>query len=315
MFTTAFVPRSLTGTVTNTGTACVGVGTKFLSQVAVNDLIGTAAAGYQRVTAIADDTHLTLAVTFAASALAVNCIEQPIIVVGSTAPPLRRVVAIADDTHLTMGALISSTASGLTLGISASGFSDGVNPSYQTVWLVVQSGTVGVLLSPQRTKPYLANVTAYRLLTAVVLDKSGNLIQFSPQPPYGPLALAPGYILAQNYVATDESTTSATFVDLTTLDTVTFFLPAPLNVLANYQCTTYKVTGATTGYIQFMLDGTLTGTVFPFSEPTANYEFSQMGNLASTYLGVGLHTIKVQHRVDSAAGHWLGRQLTVNVSP
>ena len=49
-----------TGTVTTVGTAVVGVGTTFLSQMNVGDVLVTG-TGYAIVSAIADDTHMTLA--------------------------------------------------------------------------------------------------------------------------------------------------------------------------------------------------------------------------------------------------------------
>ena len=49
-----------TGTVTSVGTAVVGVGTLFLTQIAVGDTLVTG-SGVAVVSAIADDTHLTLA--------------------------------------------------------------------------------------------------------------------------------------------------------------------------------------------------------------------------------------------------------------
>ena len=49
------------GTISSAGTAVTGVGTTFATQVVVGDLIGNAASGFFTVTAVADNTHLTIA--------------------------------------------------------------------------------------------------------------------------------------------------------------------------------------------------------------------------------------------------------------
>ncbi len=60
-FTTKFKTRAGTNTITTVGTAG-SAGTSLMSQIAINDLVGTS-AGYARVTAIAGDTSFTLSAT------------------------------------------------------------------------------------------------------------------------------------------------------------------------------------------------------------------------------------------------------------
>jgi hypothetical protein len=170
-FLTAFGTRALTGTITTTGTAAAGTGTKFFSQLAVNDLIGNATLGYFRVTAIASDTACTLSGSLSATGATLNCIEQPYFSIGSSTAPLRA-IAIANNTSLTMEAPL--TVSGAFYVGLHGGFPDtDLALSYVTVFLVVQSGTVGVVLSNQRTVPYLASVTSYRAIGVVVGDATG----------------------------------------------------------------------------------------------------------------------------------------------
>lgn len=67
-----------TGTITSTGTAVVGVGTLFTSELAVNDYIRTenANGGYvAKVSAITDDTNLTLSTAFPANVSAISYSE------------------------------------------------------------------------------------------------------------------------------------------------------------------------------------------------------------------------------------------------
>lgn len=50
----------LTGTAGSNGTAVLGVDTLFTTELAVGDYIGNPTKGYRKITAIADNTHLTV---------------------------------------------------------------------------------------------------------------------------------------------------------------------------------------------------------------------------------------------------------------
>lgn len=79
-FDTAYVVG--TGTISPSASvvAVVGVGTLFLTELRVGDLIGDAVAGYRQVATITDDTHLTVNAVFASaeSGVAFNIVQQAI---------------------------------------------------------------------------------------------------------------------------------------------------------------------------------------------------------------------------------------------
>lgn len=66
---------ALTGTVTSSGTGVTGVGSAFTTEVAVGDYIGNPTKGYRKVTAITDDTHITVKSAFD-TALAAEAIKK-----------------------------------------------------------------------------------------------------------------------------------------------------------------------------------------------------------------------------------------------
>lgn len=184
-FTTAFNNITTSGTVSNSGgTTVTGVGTKFLTEYAINDLIGTTALGFVQVTAIATDTSLTTQATTPGGALVaatpVKC-EQPLIQCGAQA--IRRVIKITDNTHLTMGANSGTTVGSLTFNVGGLYPGDGATNAYYHTYLIVpaSTGVAGVLLSSQRTAP-LANIpaaTAYRRIGSVMADTASLLTNFS----------------------------------------------------------------------------------------------------------------------------------------
>jgi hypothetical protein len=67
--------KTLTGTLSSTGTAVTGAGTAFDTEVAVGDYIGTATKGYRKVETITDALHLVVESAFdsvLASDIAIN---------------------------------------------------------------------------------------------------------------------------------------------------------------------------------------------------------------------------------------------------
>ena len=181
-FTTAFLLRALSGTITSSSTTVTGTNTKFLSQVAINDLIGTAAKGYFQVTAIASNTSLTLASTpgSAFSGQTPNCIEQPLFQCNSQT--IQRVKAIASDTSLTLGANSSATvASGGTAKAGGLYGGDASNNAFYNVFALTDNvSNTGVILSSQRTTPYMSATYAYfRRISAIVVDSGGSIFPYS----------------------------------------------------------------------------------------------------------------------------------------
>jgi hypothetical protein len=129
-------------------------------------------------------------------------------------------------------------------------------------------------------------------------------------------AIAKGQIVGFKYTATDESTTSTTYTDLATADSVTFSLDATQDVLVLYHSNTYVSAGAPTEFVysQVYLDGTAqTSPVSAvFLAPTANaLGLPQMIVYKIAAVGSGSHTIDIKHHCDSSnASHWRWRSLT-----
>jgi hypothetical protein len=120
-------------------------------------------------------------------------------------------------------------------------------------------------------------------------------------------------LLASSYVATSQTTTSTTFVDLATVDYVTFSLNAQQYVDIQYFDSNSN-TAFTTCQSVVLVDGVEdTGTIA--------YQSSHAwsGNMViqdRVQLSAGSHTIKVQHETASSSScAFLGRLLTVKGSP
>ena len=181
-FLTEFGTRALSvGTIGTGGVALstiTGTGTKFLSEVAVYDLIGNSSVGYAQVTAIASDTSLSIRSNLTIANLSTgNVIEQPTI--ESAGGKRHSIHAIASNTALTL----SSSASGTETGVAAYATSGLLSPTgtavWRAVWLLSGGSGTTVALSTQRTTPYLSitgYTTSYRRIGWVLIDSSGNLV-------------------------------------------------------------------------------------------------------------------------------------------
>ncbi len=181
-FLTEFGTRALSvGTIGTGGVALstiTGTGTKFLSEVAVYDLIGNSSVGYAQVTAIASDTSLSIRSNLTIANLSTgNVIEQPTI--ESAGGKRHSIYAIASNTALTL----SASASGTETGVAAYATSGLLSPTgtavWRAVWLLSGGSGTTVALSTQRTTPYLSitgYTTSYRRIGWVLIDSSGNLV-------------------------------------------------------------------------------------------------------------------------------------------
>jgi len=162
-------------TVTTTMT---GVGTKFLSEVAVNDLIGNNVKGYAQVTAITSDTVLTLAAALpggdaGGGSVALVVIENPTCKVGATITDARQIKTLSaagTSVVVTGAALASNTPGGgvvLKLGVVTGSV-------WFFPWLVKGGSGTSVILSTQRTKPYnpAGYTTTQRRIPCAILDDS-----------------------------------------------------------------------------------------------------------------------------------------------
>lgn len=174
--------RSPTFTSFSSSTTTVtGVGTKFLTEVAVNDLVGNSSVGYSRVTAIASDTSLTIVAAFpggdaGGGSVGLVVIENATVWPGVIATDKRQINTLdAAGTSVVVGAgALSSNGSGVALKV-------GVLPLQQiqvNVWLVSGGSGTGTCLSTQRTTPYTLTgyTTSARRLGGIPLTTSGTFM-------------------------------------------------------------------------------------------------------------------------------------------
>jgi hypothetical protein len=184
-FLTEFGIKAGTGTITTVGTAGSG-GTGLMSplgspQVAVNDLVGTAANGYSRVTAIASDSTFTLSASIPGgdlTASAFNVIEQPTITVGSQA------VNFVDTINSNTLLFLTSNSTGGTLTGQTGRTGDAPATSaptgffYYYVWLASGGSGTGCYVSTQRTTPFgvTGYTTSVRRIGVIELDSSGAIV-------------------------------------------------------------------------------------------------------------------------------------------
>lgn len=169
----------LTGTrfATTSGAATVtGTGTKFLSELAIGDLIEITTGGTyraaRRITAIASDTSLTTGTNWSNTDNTDNtavCIENALFY---TTPTLvqSKVNVITSDT-----ALVSDGVPGATYGGQTGYVGHETNPAWYFPWLVSDGTDTIVILSTQRTTPFLSGITSKRRIGSVINDDAGNL--------------------------------------------------------------------------------------------------------------------------------------------
>jgi hypothetical protein len=184
-FTTSFGTRTLSGTsAVAAGTALVGTGTQYLSEVAVNDLVGNATGGWARVTAITSDTALTLSQSLTLSSTC-TVIEQPTISLTSDTAVGGVVHAVDKITNDTSLLILTATAGG-----SLSGKTYFIGRSYARavvsagqyfyVWLGTGGSGSTAYFSTQRTTPFgiTGYTTSIRRIGTVFLDSSGLIVAF-----------------------------------------------------------------------------------------------------------------------------------------
>ncbi len=174
-FLTNFGTRTGAGTITNAGTTITGVNTAFLSECALGDLIGSAAAGYAQITAIASDTSLTIVSGITISGSAYKIIENPTIKISTNTT--EQVSAIASDTALTIATTASATKTtqAYTIGnLLADGTMPVASQGFMYVWIGTGGSGTGCYVSTQRTTPF--GITSYnvsvRRIGSVLIDAS-----------------------------------------------------------------------------------------------------------------------------------------------
>ena len=183
--------RTLTGTLTSSGTAVTGSGTKFLSEVAINDVIRSASNGASRVTAIASDTALTIVAAFPGGDVgvgqAITSYENLTLWPDTgSASDKRRVNTISHaGTAVVLSSAVTSSASGRTVRVGVE-----VASCWFFPWVVYGTSGTSAVLSTQRTRPYSASgyTTAWRRVpVAQFNNSSGNLDIVYDQTGTGPV--------------------------------------------------------------------------------------------------------------------------------
>jgi RHS repeat-associated protein len=124
-----------------------------------------------------------------------------------------------------------------------------------------------------------------------------------------------GELLGASIVSADETTTSTSFTNLTTPDSVTFTLATAGPVTAFYDADEYQLCGNTTFTDVFNVDGSdVTSTASAINEGgTFNIEATHL--YRSPVLSAGSHTIAVRHEMSGCTAHWVGRELLVAMAP
>jgi hypothetical protein len=126
-----------------------------------------------------------------------------------------------------------------------------------------------------------------------------------------------GVIATPSFVTADQSTTSTTYVDLATADTVTFTLAAATNVIVQYEATCYTSGASTVLFNAIFIDETQV-VVNDFDTTTINASNSTSqtkGRWFAPSLAAGVHTVNVKHRVNNSTGHWVNRLLWIIATP
>lgn len=177
----AFGTRAGTGTLSSSSTAVTGSSSKFLSEVAVGDLVGSSTTyGYARVSSIESDTALTLVAALpggdAPGSTSFNIIENATFRAESAAQSEKVRTLSAAGTAIVADNTFSMTSTGqaLTIGVSL--------PS---IWLAIWLGNGGSGTKPfastQRTTPFTISgyTTDVRRIGWVRVNSSGNILAFS----------------------------------------------------------------------------------------------------------------------------------------
>ena len=190
-FLTGFGGRALTQylaaapTVSSAGTVITGTNTKFLRDVAVNDLIGTVAKGFARVATVNSDTSITLVTPPPVGLVAdtILVVETPnLVVTNGVTFAARKINSISSNTALVLdsaaGALLTAqpaytgiygAATPQITGAAAAGSLDQAGAIWLYVWAASGGSGTTLFWSTQRTTPYgtvAGYTTSYRRIAA-----------------------------------------------------------------------------------------------------------------------------------------------------
>lgn len=116
-------------------------------------------------------------------------------------------------------------------------------------------------------------------------------------------------ILGQIYVDTPESTTSTSYVDLGTADSVTFTIAATQTVIYQYSSTVFTA-GGCVAFNQANVDGTLFSGLDQANNISGGAIAPSIYALTES-LAAGTHTIKIQHKTNGGSCQWQARTFYV----
>ena len=177
-FSTDFGSKAGTGTLSTASTTVTGTGTRFLSELAVGDMLGNATRGWSRVTDILSDTSAVIQPQLPngnASAEAYTILENPTIEIEGF---IRKVEVIHNDTTLdVVGGTLGSGSAGQVLKVGSVGTND-IPDQWLAVWAIKGASGASCMLSTQWTTPYTLPVgydQDARLIGWMRNDASGNL--------------------------------------------------------------------------------------------------------------------------------------------
>jgi hypothetical protein len=182
--------RTGTGTISTSGTTATGSGTKFLTELAVGDDIGTDTTyGFSRVTAIASDTSATIVAALpggnAPASTSYKIIENGTLQPVTSGEKVRINTISASGTTIVAASNFSVTATGqqLRLGTEAVG-------TWLFAWIRSGSSGTTVALSTQRTTPYAMTGydTAFRLIFSIRSHSGSALMEAFQREVSGPVA-------------------------------------------------------------------------------------------------------------------------------
>jgi hypothetical protein len=170
----------------------------------------------------------------------------------------------------------------------------------------------------------LAQVATYTTLASIPAVSPGGTINFLSDMPQFLVfnatsagsrnTLAVGSALGTTFVATDQTTTSSSFVALSTADLATVTCAATCNVVVQYMANCYHTGGAT---VDNMFNAVFIDTV----QVDDGNQVSTDGGVSlpvtcnagwrAASLSAASHTIEIRHKVTNQTGHWRDRTLMV----
>jgi hypothetical protein len=120
----------------------------------------------------------------------------------------------------------------------------------------------------------------------------------------------PGKCLGSSFVATEQSTTSASFVDLTTTQHLAFTLDVACDVVVMASTDTFNSTASAVNRIGIDVDGSDTGYDYEMPASGAN-KIVQMSAQYKVALSAGAHTIKLQFATNAGTASYRQRGISV----